>query len=159
MASPRDNTAKLYPMILRFEEETFVGIDLLYQSFSYLPLNIFLYNRVMDRRIQIATTLANTLDNQFGIGKFRFGIAALIDLIPIPGVGDIIDTGLSLYIVLLAIELHVPTWVIIRMLMNIAINFIFGIIPIFGSIIYFIRKANVKNAALLKKYATQVATP
>lgn len=110
----------------------------------------------MDRRIEIATTLAHTLDNQFGIGKFRFGIAALIDLIPIPGVGDMIDTGLSLYIVLLAIELKVPTWIILRMLGNIAINFIFGIIPFLGSIIYFIRKANVKNVTLLKKYALQV---
>jgi hypothetical protein len=105
----------------------------------------------MKNRLTLATTLAYTLDNFIGIGKYRFGLSAVLDLIP--GVGDIIDTCLSLYIVLIAVEMKVPKIVVARMIGNISINLFVGLIPIVGDTVYLLRKVNMKNVALLKQYS------
>jgi hypothetical protein len=110
----------------------------------------------MQSQIKAAYSLAVLLDSQFGFGKFRIGLAPFLDLIPYAG--DIIDTVLSLYIVLLAIRQHVPFSIWIKMVWNVAINLLFGIIPIAGSFVYFYRKANVKNAKLLKQYTSKELT-
>jgi hypothetical protein len=104
----------------------------------------------MKNHLVVATTLAYTLDNLIGFGKYRFGLSALLDLIP--GVGDIIDTCLSLYIVWIAVEMKVPKIIIARMIGNISINLLVGLIPIVGDTVYFLRKVNMKNVALLKQY-------
>jgi hypothetical protein len=80
-------------------------------------------------------------------------LSAVIDLIPVAG--DFVDAALSLYIVSIAMQMHVPMHIYIRMLINIAINFLFGLLPIVGDLIYFIRKVNVKNVKLLEDYATR----
>ncbi len=108
----------------------------------------------MKSHLALASTLAYLLDNSIGIGKFRFGLSAIIDLIPV--VGDFIDAALSFYIVWIAIEMKVPSFVIFRMIINILINFLLGLIPIFGDLIYLIRKVNIKNLKLLKRYAPNI---
>jgi len=97
-----------------------------------------------------ATTLAYMLDNLFGFGKYRFGLSAVIDLVP--GLGNIIDTLLSMYIVWIAQEMKIPKTLIAKMLGNIAINFAIGLLPIAGDAVYFLRKVNTKNVKLLKEY-------
>jgi hypothetical protein len=104
----------------------------------------------MQSHISIATTLATLLDSQFGIGKVRFGLSAIIDMIP--GFGDTIDAILSFYIVWIAIQLKIPISVILKMIYNIAVNFFLGLIPFIGELTYIIRKANMKNVVLLKEY-------
>jgi hypothetical protein len=106
----------------------------------------------MKSHLKIATTLAYMLDNLFGFGKYRFGLSALLDLIP--WVGDIIDTLLSLYIVWIAVEMKVPKTIIAKMISNIGINFFVGLIPIIGDTVYFLRKVNMKNLALLQQYTS-----
>jgi uncharacterized protein DUF4112 len=105
----------------------------------------------MKNHLAVATALAYMLDNLIGFGKYRFGLSALLDLIP--GVGDIIDTCLSLYIVWIAVQMKVPKVVIARMIGNISVNSLIGLIPIVGDTVYFLRKVNMKNVALLKQYA------
>lgn len=105
----------------------------------------------MEKHIKVASSLANILDNQFAVGKFRFGYGSLINVIP--GIGDCIDAVLSLYIIWIAIRVGIPIGIIMQMIGNIIVNFIIGLIPIFGDAYYFIRKVNMKNVTLLKKYA------
>ena len=100
-----------------------------------------------------AATLAHLLDTQFGFGKYRFGLSALIDLIPVAG--DFVDAALSLYIISIAVQMKVPAWIYVRMVINIAINFLFGLLPIVGDLVYFIRKVNVKNVRLLENYVAK----
>ncbi len=60
----------------------------------------------------------------------RFGRDALIELFP--AVGDIITTALSLFNVHEAYQLGAPSHVIVRMLGNVALDGVFGAVPLVG---------------------------
>lgn len=107
----------------------------------------------MEKHLKLASSVAHALDNQFGVGAFRFGYASLINIIP--GVGDILDALLSFYIVWIAIQMRARTMIILQMAWNILVNFLIGLLPFYGDFIYLIRKVNVKNVDLLKKYMAE----
>jgi hypothetical protein len=113
-------------------------------------LKMLLYTLKMRNHIKTASVLANFLDNQFEIAGIRFGFSALIDLIP--GVGDFLVAALSLYIVWIAWEVGVPSFVILQMIGNIVIFFFIGLIPVLGDALYILRQVNMKNLRLLQKY-------
>ena len=105
----------------------------------------------MYNHYKTAEALANLLDNQFNLLGFRFGFSAIIDAIP--GIGDVIDAGLALYIVWIAFQLRVPITKIFQMLWNILVNFILGVIPVVGEATYLLRRVNYRNFQILKQYA------
>ena len=71
-----------------------------------------------------ARMLAKLLDAQFSVAGFRFGIDALIDLVPIGG--DVIGTVLGLYPIYLAHKHQLGRTVELRMAWNLAIEFVGG---------------------------------
>jgi hypothetical protein len=98
--------------------------------------------------------LAYWLDTAFrvpGVG-IRFGFDALLDLIP--GVGDAIGTILSLYIFQAARRFGVPRVTLVRMVLNIAIDFLVGLPPFIGPLFDTYWKANIWNVDLIKKHQT-----
>jgi len=106
---------------------------------------------LIDPRIADVEGLARWLDYAFVLpGGFRFGLAGIIGLIP--GIGDIIDALISLYIVNRALQLGVPRAGVARMMLNIAIEGIAGSIPIAGDVFDIAFKANRRNYLLLKNY-------
>ncbi len=105
----------------------------------------------MEKHLKTANFLGQMLDNQFQIFGVRFGIAALLDIIP--ELGDILAATLSFYIVWIAIKMKLPPLKILHMIWNIAINFLLGAIPVVGELTYVFRKANLKNLAILEEYA------
>lgn len=108
---------------------------------------------VVDPRIADVEALARWLDYAFELpGGFRFGLAGIIGLIP--GIGDIIDGLISLYIVIRAIQLRVPHVAIARMLVNIGIESLAGSIPLAGDLFDVAFKANRRNYQLLKRHLT-----
>ncbi len=92
------------------------------------------------------------LDNSIPIPglKFRIGIDALIGLLP--GVGDVIGVLLSSYIVREAARAGVPNSVLARMVLNVAIEGVVGMIPFAGDVFDAVWKANQRNAGLLNAY-------
>ena len=102
-----------------------------------------------DQRIARLDALATLFDTAFVIPgtQIRFGIDALIRLIP--GIGDVITTGLCLYIVNEARALGAPPVLIARMLMNVAFDGIVGAVPILGDAVDVAFRANRRNMALL----------
>lgn len=102
-------------------------------------------------RLNRLVRLAKLLDSQFRIPftKFRFGIDAIIGLIP--GVGDLIATALSLIIVFEAHKSGVRPEVLTRMIINVAIDLIVGAIPVAGDIFDAAFKANAMNVKLLRE--------
>ena len=115
-------------------------------------------SRTTDRRIDSATTevelLAWLLDNSIpipGTGR-RIGIDALIGLIP--GAGDIVSGGLGLLVVVRAAQRGLPTIVLARMLVNVALDFSIGAIPILGDLFDMWFKSNVRNIGLMRRYVT-----
>jgi hypothetical protein len=108
----------------------------------------------MENQLYIASLLANILDNQFNVFGFKFGVSAIIDLIP--GLGDIFDLLLSCYIVWLAVQMHIPKVKIINMLWNVLFSFLVGLVPLLGDAAYIFYKPNIRNLTILKKYANNI---
>lgn len=100
--------------------------------------------------------LAWLLDSAIRLpGGFRVGLDGIIGLVP--GIGDVIGAVLSSYIVLEAARLKVPFRVLARMGLNILIELIVGIVPIFGDMFDFAFKANLRNVRLLNAYLSRRA--
>ena len=95
--------------------------------------------------------MARWFDYAFkGPGGFRFGFAGLIGLIP--GIGDIIDALISLYIVYRAIQLQIPRVALARMLVNIGLEANVGAVPLLGDVFVVGYKANRRNYHLLRSH-------
>lgn len=104
----------------------------------------------MNPYLQAAEILANLLDNQFHIGNIRFGLDAVFGLFP--GGGDGIAAILSLYLIWVGLKLKLPTEKIIRMLLNIALDFFIGVLPVIGDMGDIIFKSNMLNLQILKDH-------
>jgi hypothetical protein len=89
------------------------------------------------------------MDDRFSLFGYRFGLNAILDVIP--GFGDIATTIIALYILGRAIQYKIPVHVIIHMLWNIAVYFVVGLIPWFGDLFGIYWKPNRRNITLLRK--------
>jgi hypothetical protein len=106
---------------------------------------------IVDPRIADVEALARWMDYAFTLpGGFQFGFAGLVGLIP--GVGDVFDAILSLYIIVRAIKLAIPRVAIARMLVNVGIEALAGTVPFFGNLFDVAFKANRRNFQLLKNH-------
>lgn len=85
-----------------------------------------------------------------GIG-WRFGLDALIGLIP--GVGDTATSLASFYILAAAVRYRVPKITLLRMGLNIGIDYALGSLPVVGDLFDAWWKSNQKNVALLRERA------
>lgn len=107
-------------------------------------------------RVERLHGLARILDSAFVVPgtRFRFGLDALIGLIP--GVGDLIGAGLSAFILVEAARVGIPKSVMLRMGWNVAVETVVGAIPFAGDLFDAAYKANNRNIRLLDRY---LATP
>lgn len=80
----------------------------------------------------------------------RVGLDAVVGLVP--GLGDIAGGLLAGYGLMLAARLKAPTTVLLRMLVNIAIDTVGGVIPLVGDLFDTQFKANTRNLALLEAW-------
>lgn len=109
-------------------------------------------SRSTDRSTADAELIAWLLDNSIPIPgtRHRFGLDAIIGLVP--GLGDILSSGLGLLIVARAAQRGLPNIVLARMLANVALDFVVGAIPLLGDAFDFWFKSNARNIALLRRY-------
>ena len=121
-------------------------------SVKRLPLRLFYVYKISVEwcSMKDIELLSEWMDSKFKIGPFRFGLDGLIGLIP--GVGDLATSLVSFYIVIRAALLGASFSVILRMLLNILIEYLVGLTPILGNIFDFIWKSNIKNIELFRKY-------
>jgi Domain of unknown function (DUF4112) len=90
-----------------------------------------------------------------GVG-WRFGLDAVIGLVP--GIGDTATTVVSIYILVAAVRYRVPKITLLRMGLNIGIDYLLGAIPVFVDVFDAFWKSNQMNVALLKDRATVSST-
>lgn len=105
---------------------------------SYLPRAAPAHG---DAEIERVRTFARAFD--------RYGLDAVIGFV-LPGIGDAIGSLLGLYIVVIAIRRRVSSVVVARMLLNLSIDMIVGVVPVIGDLADFAFRANDKNLALLE---------
>lgn len=95
------------------------------------------------------------LDNAVTIPGTRFtvGLDPILGLIP--GAGDVVSLGISLYLIYEARQLGIPRSTQARMVANVGIDAAVGTIPILGQLADFGIKANTRNLRLLQKQLDQ----
>jgi hypothetical protein len=101
--------------------------------------------------VEIIRRLSRWTDTVFeipGLG-WRFGLDPLLGLIPF--VGDIATSLLSLYILTVAQQLQVPRSTLLRMGLNVGVDYVVGAIPVLGNLFDFAWKANDRNVKLLER--------
>lgn len=82
---------------------------------------------------------------------WRFGLDALIGLVP--AVGDTTTSLVSFYILVTAVRYRVPKITLLRMALNIAIDYLAGSVPVVGDLADAWWKSNRMNVELLRKHA------
>ena len=89
--------------------------------------------------------------------RMRLGVDALLGLLP--GVGDVIGALLSSWIIAGALRHRVPPLVIARMVLNVAIDLLFGAVPVAGDVFDFLYEENMMNMRLLEKHRDRRRPP
>lgn len=103
------------------------------------------------RSVSRLRRFASLLDSSIRLpGGYRIGISGIIGLIP--GVGDVLAAMLTASIILAAVRLKVSGSVLVRMLLNMAVDFLIGLVPVVGDLADFVFKANERNVRLLDAY-------
>lgn len=96
--------------------------------------------------------LSNLMDKAFIIPgtDIRFGIDSIVGLIPV--VGDTLSAGVSGYIYSFAKQAGVPWHKRMRMVWNIFIDWLIGLIPFLGDVFDVAFKANSKNVDIIRAH-------
>ncbi|HEY2587868.1 MAG TPA: DUF4112 domain-containing protein [Tepidisphaeraceae bacterium] len=105
----------------------------------------------LETDLRRARTLAKLLDTQFKVGGVRFGLEAVIGLVPVAG--DTIGALAGLYPLWIANRHKLGKGVQARMAANLAIEFGGGLLPWVGDFFDVAFKANIRNVKLLEKAA------
>jgi len=104
------------------------------------------------QRLARIDALATLMDTAFIVPgtNIRFGFDALLGLVP--GIGDVVTTAMSLYIVKEARALGAPRRIVARMLANVALDGVVGVVPLVGDLFDVAFRSNRKNLALLQRH-------
>jgi hypothetical protein len=103
--------------------------------------------------------LAYILDDLIRIPflNIRIGLDPILGLVP--WFGDTVSALFSLYLIGASIQYRAPKVVILRMAMNVAFDYLLGIIPFVGDASDFFVKSNRWNMNLLRRYAQERRRP
>lgn len=104
----------------------------------------------MQDEVKKAKFLATLLDAQFKIGEVRFGLDPILSAVPV--VGNLIGVGISFYVVGIGMRHRISFFDQMRMIGNIILDFLAGLIPVIGVIFDIGVKANLKNIKILEGY-------
>lgn len=102
-------------------------------------------------KLQRIERLAKLLDARFSIPgtKLRFGWDGLIGLLPV--VGDTLTLLPQLYLIYEALRLKLGWPTLLKMLLNVVIDWLVGTIPILGDLFDVAFKSNLRNAKLVSE--------
>ncbi len=98
--------------------------------------------------------LAHYLDGLFRIPGtgWRFGLDSIIGLVP--NIGDTLTSFASFYILFAGVRYGVPKITLLRMAVNIGIDYVVGSIPFLGDAFDFFWKSNKQNMDLIRTRAS-----
>jgi len=112
-----------------------------------------------EQRLARIESLAKLLDIAFilpGTG-IRYGVDGVIRLVPV--VGDLLATAFSLWLVREARALGAPWHLTARMLGNVAVEGVVGMVPLAGDAFDVLFRANMRNVRLLRRWLDKQPPP
>jgi hypothetical protein len=102
-----------------------------------------------DEKLSQLKALGRLMDSQFrGPWGIKFGLDPIIGLLP--GLGDILSTGISLFIIIQSAFLGCSPSTLLRMGLNVFFENALDMIPLFGNVFDVFWKSNNKNIELLE---------
>ncbi len=106
-----------------------------------------------EQRLQVLRRVSGMLDSAMLVPgtSIRFGLDPILGLIP--GLGDLVSPLFTIGILWQARDLGIPKVVQLRMIFNVAIDTLVGIVPIAGDLFDVAWKANDMNMVLLERHA------
>lgn len=95
--------------------------------------------------------MARLLDARFGVPgtSVRFGLDTVLGLLPVAG--DTVTLAMGAVVVMEGVRLGVRKRVLARMVGNLALDWVVGLVPVADVVFDTVYKANMKNLALLER--------
>ena len=111
-----------------------------------------IHHKDKEALVQSVEKLARLMDSRFNLPgiPIRLGLDTIIGLIP--GIGDTIGLGISGYIIAQSKRVGVNRTTIYKMIANVFIDWLIGIVPILGDLFDWGWQANNRNAGLLRQH-------
>lgn len=105
------------------------------------------------QRLETLRKIAQLLDSAFPVPgtSYRIGLDPIIGLVP--WIGDLVSPLFTVGILWQARDLDVPRVVQLRMVFNVAIDALCGVVPVVGDLFDFAWKSNDMNMVLLERHA------
>ena len=101
-----------------------------------------------------ARGLAHLFDDKFSVLGFRFGLDTVVGLVP--GIGDLISSGASAYLLLVGIQLRLPPTKLLRMAFNAGADFLIGLVPFLGDLADTVFKSHLRNLRIIEEHVARV---
>ena len=111
------------------------------------------------QRLEALRRISQLLDSAYPVPgtSYRIGLDPILGLVP--GLGDLVSPLFTIGILWEARELALPRVVQLRMLFNVAIDALTGVVPIVGDLFDFAWKSNDMNMALLERHGREEHPP
>lgn len=103
----------------------------------------------LERDLRRARALAWLLDARFSIGKVRFGLDAIVGLVP--AVGDTATAVVGSYLIYLAYKHRMGKAVIAAMAANLIFDWVVGLVPWLGDLFDVMFKAHLRNLGIMER--------
>jgi hypothetical protein len=105
-----------------------------------------------EQRLAVLRRVAGMLDSAMLVPgtSIRFGLDPILGLIP--GLGDLVSPLFTIGVIWQARDLGLPKVVQLRMVFNVAIDMLIGLVPVAGDLFDVAWKANNMNLALLDRH-------
>ena len=112
-----------------------------------------------EQRLKALKHISRLLDSAFVLPgtEIRIGLDPILGLVP--GLGDLASPLFAIAMLWQGRDLGIPRLIQLRMIFNVAIDALVGMLPIAGDIFDFAWKANDRNYALLERHAYEHRRP
>jgi hypothetical protein len=112
-----------------------------------------------EQRLELIRHISRLLDSAMVVPgtSIRFGLDPILGLLP--GLGDLVSPLFTIGVIWQARDLGLPRIIQLRMIFNVAIDTLVGMVPLAGDLFDFAWKANNMNLALLERHAYEERQP
>jgi hypothetical protein len=109
----------------------------------------------LDRRLDVLRTWQRLLDSAFELPgtRIRLGWDPILGLVP--WLGDVLTALMATVMIVHAHQMRLPRVVQLRMLFNVAIDMLLGIVPLAGDVADVFWRANARNLALIERHVAR----